>query len=71
MHFKVFGSFLGDLFACSQRPNVPSRRPVVFFDEAMRVCANYNQDYKLAIRIFEIFRKHDSMYLNVFRESNI
>lgn len=44
---------------------------VVFFDEALRVCADCHSDYRMATRIFNIFQKHSSMYLNIFRESNI
>lgn len=49
----------------------PPLLTVVFFDEALRVCANYHQNYDLAIRIFNLFQKHSNMYLNIFRESNI
>lgn len=58
-------------FLSTKTSSLSSPPKVVFFDEALRVCADWNQDYKLAIRIFDLFRKRDSMYLNVFRESNI
>lgn len=46
-------------------------KSVIFFDEAMRVASNNLSDVKLAIMIYELFKKHSDIYLNQYREANI
>jgi len=51
--------------------HVTCKDDLLFFDEAMRVAAQNLSDSKLAIRIYNLFKKNNDLYLNIFREQNI